>query len=451
MWKLAVDPANPDIVIFTTRYDGTYKTTNGTAGAGTIWTLDATVPDNSNSGGFAFDNSGQGCVLFDPSSSVIGGATQRIAVSVSGSGIWISNNAGSSWTLLTNPQSSTQNIVWLAYTPSGNVLYAIDGTNVSNGILWKITGTSNPGTATWTNISAASALTSNVVGAAIDPSNSSHLFIISFEGPAQESANAGSSWAAAVSSFTRTATDIPYLTSGSFGSSGPNGVIAPLFDPLDNTKIWVSASQDVYTFTVPLGTPVAMTSVGSGIEEFFGTAIIPTRSGQTVLGCADVAALISGDFTKYVTTQTAYNSATLSKIFGPDISTTTLLNTENFIVAIIQDDVGNDFSPQQTGYSTNNGSSWTPFASVPSGSHFGGNIACASSSNMVWSTADGGDGYYTTDGGATWHSTGLPNPGIGGFATYSHGAPVCADRTTVGTFYAVLLHWSDRNRHLRLD
>ena len=87
--KIAIDPANADIVIVCTESAGCFKTINGGMSFSAI-----TGVTNATSVGML--------VVFDPSSSVTGGATQGIYISSYGTGVYHSTNGGSSWTLTAN-------------------------------------------------------------------------------------------------------------------------------------------------------------------------------------------------------------------------------------------------------------------------------------------------------------------------------------------------------------
>src|SRR5262249_9407266 len=96
---------------------------------------------------------------------------------------------------------------------------------------------------------------------------------------------------------------------------------------------------------------------------------------------------------------------------------------------------------EESGYSTDGGRTWTPFATeIPgAGSSFiGGTIAASSTTNFIWAPAGRNQPYYTTNGGQTWSPVSLPgNPSLANFdwAYYLDTRTVTADRVLSNTFY----------------
>ena len=83
--KMAVDPVNQDIVVAGTPPDGIWMTTN----AGASWSLITAMPVAGATGNIA--------IAFDPTTSV-NGKTSTIYVGDWGNGVYVSRDAGVTWT-----------------------------------------------------------------------------------------------------------------------------------------------------------------------------------------------------------------------------------------------------------------------------------------------------------------------------------------------------------------
>ncbi len=111
-------------------------------------------------------------------------------------------------------------------------------------------------------------------------------------------------------------------------------------------------------------------------------------------------------------------------------------SSPNFLVGI-----ADWWGTEESGYSTNGGQTWTPFATeiTGAGSQFiGGTIAASSPTDIVWAPAGGVQPYYTTNGGQTWNPIVLPGVSSwAGFdyAYYLDARTVTADRVLSNTFY----------------
>src|SRR5581483_1975462 len=105
----------------------------------------------------------------------------------------------------------------------------------------------------------------------------------------------------------------------------------------------------------------------------------------------------------------------------------------SFIVGIA-DWWGND---EESGYSTNDGQTWTPFPTELQ-NVMGGTIAASTPENIIWAPADRTNPYYTLDGGQTW--TPITLPGVTNWNNFDWAYPldvetVTADRVLPNTFY----------------
>ncbi len=97
--RIAVDPANPDVVYFGTAKSGLWVTING----GDAWTKVAGVPAATTDAGVA--------VAFDRSSGRSGGRTTVIYASSSGNGVYASRDAGATFTAMSGSPLAHEHMV----------------------------------------------------------------------------------------------------------------------------------------------------------------------------------------------------------------------------------------------------------------------------------------------------------------------------------------------------
>ena len=407
--KIAVDPVNPNIVYAGTPTNGLFVTTNG----GATWSQVSTFSANTSGVGFN--------IIFDPSSSVVSGATQGIYAASYGTGVYHSTNGGASWTLTSG--GPTQ-VSYLAMATT-SVLYAVEN---GNGNLWRYSG------GTWSELFNNAGF--GIQAVAVDPFNANHVVYISNSGSPNQSFDGGNTWSGLFGT-TVNSTDIPWLaTASTWLSTG-----GAAFDPQVQGKLWLSYGVGVAYTNAPAqgvspGT-VTWNSQSVGIDQLVANEIISPPGGQPVLANWDF-----GNF--YVANPDVFpsqhgpQSGTFSAGWAIDYAS----NNPNYIASLANWNYG---GTEVSGYSTDGGQTWTQFGSTPADvatyGEIGGDIAAASSTDMVWIMPDDRP-YYTLDGGNTWTpvqppGTSAQDSGWGaGQAYYLNRHIVAADRVNIGTFYA---------------
>jgi len=165
--RLAVDPKNSNILFCGTRENGLWKSTD----AGVTWNLAWNgVTTTANGNGICF-------VLFDPSSSVVNGASQTIYIGVSrtGSGnIYRSTDGGATFTDIT----ATTGFMPHRAALQGNTMYITysDGAGPAvngDGKLYKL----NTSTGVWTNVTPVHSKDYSYGGVSIDPNNVNRVVV----------------------------------------------------------------------------------------------------------------------------------------------------------------------------------------------------------------------------------------------------------------------------------
>lgn len=413
-YKMAVDPANSDVVYLATFSNKVWSTAGGTTGGS--WTQNATILAN--------DTNNVGLVCFDSSGGTTSGKTNNIYIAASGTGLYFSSNAGSSFALVTG--TPTQ-IVNMKVATNGD-LFALDNA----GVLHKLHA------GTWSSVYSASP---TIYSFALDPTThtagSDHM--ISFVGSGGnnggiETTNSGGSWTSINASLTMTAADTPMI--GTLNSPFfTQGLVSPVFDPTDTTKIWVSANQGAWKITAPLPTssPVQFNSISSGIEETVAQCILSPPGGTgPIIGSQDVGISLQNNIPHYVTTQ-AWDP---SNFLDDGMSLDYAAGTPGFIAAVCC-----GFGAESSGYSTSYGSrsSWTKFSTYPVSQAFG-SIACATDQELIVVYGQNSGVYHTANRGGAWTqlsgTLGMPIASNGwNFGQLLRRQNVAADRVTTGTFY----------------
>ncbi len=167
------------------------------------------------------------------------------------------------------------------------------------------------------------------------------------------------------------------------------------------------------------------TSQSLGIEELVANDVVCPVGGVPILAVWDRGVFRSSNPNTFPT-----NYGTVGGAFSAAWAVDYASNNPNFIATIC-----NWNATQQSGYSKDGGVTWNVFKGLPAAPNFGGAIAVASSTNIVWVPGNNGVPYYTQDGGVTWKvCPNLPSTGWI-FAYYLNSHPVAADRVNIGTFY----------------
>jgi hypothetical protein len=172
--------------------------------------------------------------------------------------------------------------------------------------------------------------------------------------------------------------------------------------------------------------------MSAGIENLVANEILVAPGGTPVLASWDRPFIKISSLNSYPTTYGPVASFNIVAGWSLDYAS----STPSFLVGIA------DFGGvDESGYSTNDGATWTNFATdVPgaSGNNIGGTIAASTTQNFIWAPAGGVNPYYTLNGGQTWNPITLPGVSSwGGFdwAYYFDARTVTADRVLPNTFY----------------
>jgi hypothetical protein len=408
--KMAVDPANPDIVYVGTPENGMFVTSDGGATWGSVHNIPKSKPVSNG------QYPGHAGIVFDTTSGATNGKTNTIYASSYGNGVYRSVDAGASWARLAD---GPENISHAKLAADG-AYYAAgdDGHTVcryQEGAWTDITPAKNNGT--WDTV-------------VTDPSDPARVIAIRQGGYLDISHDRGATWGGIIwgpGYNQRVANDIPWLawTKEVYMSTGEM-----LFDPAKANRLWFAEGIGVWFTDIPdaATTPktITFTSQSKGIEQLVANQVISPPGGKPVVASWDRPVFYVADRDAFPSTHGPDNQNAIVMGWALDYAST----DPAFIVGLI-----NWWGIEKSGYSTDSGRTWTKFATYPADSKIGGGIAASTPKNIVWAPSSDGAPYYTTDGGATWIKAAIPGTPTWGFAYYLNRHIVVADRVTAGTFY----------------
>ena len=492
-FKLAVDPANKDVVYAAARDaahdEGVRVTTDG----GVTWTpisnavIPAGKPRLYANGSFR-DAGGGASIFFDPSGGTSGtGAnirTKNVYISVWYKGIYRSINAGGNWTQISGTNASSPNNGWRTDVASDGTLYVADGDNGS-GDAWRYRA------GVWTKITPIQyqglpvARRSYIQTITVDPANPNRVWAFSGSAEAYRSVDGGDHWFGLDNPAIRDGTgDIPWLawTNEDFFSAAE-----VRFDPKIPGRLWIAQGIGWwYADVTDSTTRLTWHAESRGIEQLVTNEIVSPPSGGGVNSTVMIGSWDRALFTKEKADLDSYPAQHLvTNRFNSTWSLDWSGQNPNFIVANTSDHRNcgvycvSDGNVIQAGYSTDGGRNWTRFFTkpvppgsttnpIPSGpksyealtifdvngnpsanpsgynpyAFWNGDIAVSATdiNNIVWVPTDDVRPAYTTDKGVTWNFTNFPAPGAGYSAgwhnTYYLNRKILAsDKVLPNTFY----------------
>ena len=428
--RLQVDPNNGNVLFYGTRNDNLPTPyNNGMNGLwtstdqGSTWTQVAA----GNAPPLSSNGSGAGIVFtafYKPSLS--GGRTQTIFAGVSDSSapstLYVSNDAGAHWSAVTGgPGATSSGGMYPNHGligPDGN-LYITYGNapgpySMSNGQVWKY----NISAGTWTNITPLAPSGSDTFGydgLALDAKKPGTLIVTTVDRYSAgdtmfRSTSAGNpgSWNDLKSKATFSWTQSPWAPWGHPSNFG--NWMNPVIDPFNSNNAFYGTGGGIFGTTnltaadSGLGTSWAVAA--KGVEETVPQTIIsPTSGAPLAAAIADVCGFVFNSLTtppnSMISTQSGTGVAGACT-FGSSIDFARGNPAKMVLVGT------NPYaSPVPVGVvTTNGGSSWTAFPTLPAGMTKGeGSVTISyDGSTIVWSphTDDNLAPVYTTNGGSTW-------------------------------------------------
>jgi photosystem II stability/assembly factor-like uncharacterized protein len=415
--KMAVDPANPDVVYVGTPQDGLFVTKNG----GATWQLVDDIPKSTRtSKGYP----GISGIVFDPSSGESGSTTKVLYLSSFGNGTYLTNDAGTSWKHLDGGPNSVD-----------HAQIAGDGSYYVVGNEWSSVWCFRSGI--WINITPdAKQLWDTVV---TDPFDANHVIAVRSGGYLDISHDKGATWGGIIwgpaGRNYRVAQDVPWLawTRESFMSVGDM-----LLDPVKPGRLWFAEGIGVWYSDLPdtavSPQSITFTSRSAGIEQLVANQILAPPGGKPLLASWDRGVFYIDDPDVYPASHGPSGDDAIVMGWSLDYAAT----TPAFVAGVF-----NWWNLERSAYSTNGGRSWSAFPTYPPAverGKIGGSIAVSTPANIVWAPSNNSVAYFTKDGGMTWNQISIPGiPSVGetgwGWGYFLRRRIVAADRVSAGCFY----------------
>ncbi|KAI2617762.1 glycoside hydrolase family 74 protein [Hypoxylon sp. NC1633] len=411
--RLAVDPANSDILYFGARSgNGLWKSTDGGKTFSKVSSFTAIgtfIPDPNDVGGYNGDNQGLAFVTFDSTSGTTSGATKRIFVGTADNttaSVYVSEDAGATW----NPvegQPGTYFPHKCVLQPEEKALYLTysDGTGPYDGNLGSVYRYDIT-TAAWKDITPVSGgdLYFGFGGLGVDMQKPGTIVVASLNSwwpDAQifRSTNSGTTWSKiwAWTSYPDmnlyyglSTSKAPWIKSGFIDADTKDlgwMIEALVIDPLDSdhwlysTGLTVFGGHDLTKWDTAHN--VSIQSLADGIEEFAVQDLVSPPGGSELLAAV-------GDDSGFTFKDTAsLRSSPGTPWMNPIWSTSSSVDYAGASVKNIVR-IGNTAGSQQVAVSSDGGVSWNVYSGADTSMN-GGTVAySANADTVVWSTASSG-------------------------------------------------------------
>jgi hypothetical protein len=408
--RMVIDPGNSRKILYGSIKDGLRVSTDG----GNTWSQITTLPVGNTinaNGDPGTDEAGINAIVFENS--------KRVYASVAGQGIYRSNDGGANWTKILTSMATELRVA------GGKLIACV----LKGGVR-----TYNPNTRTWTNNTVPG---KDVVDIAVKPGNPKVIYAIT-EGSVgfYRSSDGGSTWTTLGTNNAPSgrvhfkSSAYPWKENTDLRHWLSVGEIE--FNPFNASDLWLAEGMGTWrstNVTDSNNTPV-FNDNSFGIEELVANGVCAAPGGKlNVIGWDR-----QGFHYTNCDTAPAYQFG-LTQNFTSAWSIIASPSDPNFIV-VAATDHRNASDAHTSGYSTDGGTTWTRFGSVPSGNMFGEIAVGAGNNDLVWRPRNKKNTmYYSTNRGTNWDTC-----NIAGFSdnnVYYEGFKrvLCADGVAASKFY----------------
>jgi hypothetical protein len=430
--RLQVDPNLGSVLLYGSYENGLWKSTN----SGSSWSQVTSFPVTG-----ATSGAGIIFVAFDRAAGTSGTATPKIFVGVSDTGtsstgyssLYETTNGGTTWSAVAGQPTGLYPTHGLMSTDTQQQLYitysnAIGPNGMTSGQVWRYHVTDSY----WGNITPPNPnnYTYGFGGLAMDAEQSGRLIVTTMDRyyPGDtlfltDTANGTTTWNDVGAIATRNSSLSPWVN---FGSSTPgvgNWMTAVVIDPFNQNHAMYGTGGTVWTTSnlenADTNTATSWTIGAKGIEETVANALMsPSTGPPLVSGVWDLGGFVHTSLTSSPAGGMSENPL-LNKGSGLDYA-------KSSAATLVR--VGYASAAPFGAYSTNSGSTWTPFGSAAGSTAGGGTVAIsASGGTILWSPSDVAPS-YSTNHGSSWTSLA---------GTLPVGVQVLSDSHSSSIFYAL--------------
>jgi len=427
---MAVDPANPDLVVLGTPQDGLWRSSNG----GASWARVASVPGAS---GPAGDMPPGIKVWFEAPAG--GKPTGRIFVLSPGHGMFVSADHGATFAPLPAIGDQPMNLRRGAFDRHGT-FFGVDDFGQS---IWSYQD------GRWHNLSHEDNLPGKPWAAVAANPRADQVIVFDQGGAGYATGDGGRTWSSVTHSAAAGAGDPPWLR---LANRAYFATADLAFDPAVPGRLWTAAGMGPFHADVSGGSAViAWESQARGIEELVANDIVQAPGRAPVFGGWDFGLRAMSDLNVYPSTYQPGERELISvqqmdwSPADPDFLVT---NASDARIGCCAED-GNAV---MAGTSHDDGQSWSKFASLPTPGGTRGDdpwrmsfgtiaVAADNTKNIVWEPAFNRQPFYTQDGGRSWLPVDLPGAVGDTTGSFAHQwyqrKTLAADKAAGGTFYLV--------------
>jgi len=434
---LAVDPANPDLVLLGTPANGLWR--SDTAGA--RWTRVASVPtslDREPAPGIQAPGT---MLWFEQPAG--GKPTGRIFAMASGHGMYVSTDHGASFTALGAGRVHPVTLQRGTFDRHGT-FFGVDDASKS---VWSYRA------GEWHDVTADAGLGARDYAAVAANPRADQIVVFDRGGVGYQSTDGGASWSSVSHTAQAGPGDPPWLRV----ADAPFFTTADaMFDPVIANRLWVASGVGVFYADFPPATgTVGWISQTRGIEELVANDVIQPPGQSPIFAGWDFGIHVKDDLAAYSTTFGPNERALMSVQqldWTPARAGLIVTNASDARIGCCS----NDGNAVMAGTSADGGRRWRKFQALPTppGTKADdpwrmsfGTIAVSSgdAANIVWAPAFNRQPFYTMDGGSSWKPVVLPGAAgetPGSFRNFWYQRKsLAADKAQPGTFY--LFHSGD--------